>query len=137
MTQASTRKPDIDIDDDVLSIILHYPPLTADRHHIHIKVQDGIVSLSGHTSNPISRKYLVDKVAEIPGLVGVSADMLYDEASISLKAGQVIPPGVLVNVRYGVVLLSGKLPPEVDADSLAMRVAEIPGVVRVVTNFST
>jgi osmotically-inducible protein OsmY len=135
MAQVSTR-PDIDIDDDVLNIILHYPPLAADRHHIHIEVQDGTVSLSGHTSNPISRKYLVEKVAGIPGVIGVSADLLYDEASISLNAGQVISPGVLVNVRYGTVLLSGKVPADVDADALAMRVAEIPGVMRVVTTFS-
>ena len=136
MTQASTRRPDIDIDDDVLSLILRYPPLAADRHHIHLKMQDGIVFLSGNTSNPISRKYLVDKVAEIPGVVGVNADGLYDEASISLAAGQVIPLGVLTNVRYGTVLLSGKLPPDADVDSVAMRVAGIPGVLRVVTTFS-
>lgn len=135
MIQGSATRPDIDIDDDVLDIILRYPPLTADRHHINIKVEGGVVSLSGHTSNPISRKYLVDKVADIPGVVGVDADLLYDDASINLGAGQVIQPGVLANSRYGIVVLSGKVPPEVDAAALAQRVAEIAGVRRVVTAF--
>lgn len=134
MAQVSTR-PDIDLDDDVLDIILHYPPLTADRHYITITVENGIVSLSGHTSNSISRKYLVDKVAEIPGVVGVNADGLYDDASINLEVGQVILPGVLANTRYGTVVLSGKLPPDGDAASVAMRVTEIAGVRRVVTTF--
>lgn len=134
MAQVSTR-PDIDLDDDVLDIILHYPPLTADRHYITITVENGIVSLSGHTSNSISRKYLVDKVAEIPGVVGVNADGLYDDASLNLEVGQVILPGVLANTRYGTVVLSGKLPPDGDAASVAMRVTEIAGVRRVVTTF--
>jgi osmotically-inducible protein OsmY len=135
MTQASARRPDIDIDDDVLDIILHYPPLAADRHHLTIRVENGIVSLSGHTSNPISRKYLVDKVAEIPGVVGVNADALYDDASINLNVGRMIPPGVLANTRYGIVVLSGKLPSDVNVDTLVGQVAEIAGVRRVVTGF--
>jgi osmotically-inducible protein OsmY len=136
MTQLSTLRPDIDIDDDVLSIILRYPPLAADRHHLHINVVNGVVHLSGHTATTISRRYLVERVSQIPGVVGVNADMLYDDVSVSLEAGQVVPPGVIANSRYGTVVLTGTLPPDADADTVAMRVAQLPGVKRVLTAFS-
>jgi hypothetical protein len=134
MTQYSTVRPDIDIDADVVDIIVRYPPLAMDRHHIQVKVENGVVYLSGHTTTPINRRYLVDRVAVLPGVIGVNADGLYDDVNISLAAGQLIPTGVIANSHYGTVVLSGKAP--TDVDGVAMRVAQIPGVVRVVTLFS-
>jgi osmotically-inducible protein OsmY len=135
MAQAPSTRPDIDIDDDVLNIILRYPPLAADHHHIRIHVENGVVHLSGHTSSPINRRYLLDRVIALPGVTEVLAGNLYDDVSISLEAGQVITTGVIANARYGTVVLSGTLLPDADADSVAMRVAQIPGVQRVVTAF--
>lgn len=133
MTDTLIVRPDMDIDADVLDIILRYPPLVSDRHHIQVKVNDGVVALIGHTSTPINRGYLVDRVAALPGVVDVNAEALYDDANISLATGQVLPPGVIANTYYGTVVLSGKAP--ADVDTVAMRVAQIPGVVRVVTTF--
>jgi hypothetical protein len=132
---AQVARPDIDIDDDVLNIILRYPPLTNDRHHIDMWVEDGVVFLKGHTATPINRRYLLERISEIPDVVGVNADGFYDDANISLDVGQVVPPGVLANSRYGTVVLSGKLPADTDVDAIAMRVAQIPGVQRVITSF--
>lgn len=134
MTQSSTIRPDMDIDDDVAGIIVRYPPLATDRHHIRVNVENGVVYLSGHTTTPINRRYLVDRVAALPGVVGISDEALFDDVSISLATGQAIPKGVIANSYYGTVVLSGKAP--ADVDSVAMRVAQIPGVVRVVTMFS-
>ena len=130
---ASVTRPDLDLDDDVLDIIVRYPPLAADRHHINIKVENGVIFLSGHTSTAISRRYLVDRVAEIPGVVGVNTDQLYDDPTIVREVGQVLPLGVIANSRYGNVVLSGNEPP--DADALIERVAQIPGVRRVIPAF--
>ncbi|HLU10298.1 MAG TPA: hypothetical protein VK003_11565, partial [Oceanobacillus sp.] len=94
---------------------------------------NGVIFLSGHTSTAISRRYLVDRVAEIPGVVGVNADQLYDDPTIVREVGQVLPLGVIANSRYGNVVLSGKEPP--DADALVERIAQIPGVRRVIPAF--
>ncbi|CAG1771662.1 hypothetical protein BAC2_01874 [uncultured bacterium] len=133
MTDTLIVRPDMDIDADVIDIILRYPPLVSDRHHIQVKVNDGVVSFIGHTSNPINRGYLVDRVMALPGVVDVNAEALYDDVNISLATGQVLPTGVIANTYYGTVVLSGKAP--ADVDTVAMRVAQVPGVVRVVTTF--
>ena len=134
MTQVPDIRPDIDIEADVEDIIARYPPLTSDRHHIHVKADSGVVFISGNTTTPINRRYLVDRVLLIAGVREVNAEKLFDDASISLEAGQVIPQGVIANSYYGAVVLSGKAP--ADPDAVAQRLVQIPGVVRVVTMFN-
>jgi osmotically-inducible protein OsmY len=134
MAQLSTVRPDMDIEEDVASIIARYPPLASDRHHIHVNAEDGIVYLSGNTSTPINRRYLVDRVLALPGVAGVNAEKLFDDATINLEVGQVIPTGVIANAHDGAVVLSGERP--ADPDTLAQRIAQIPGVTRVVTIFN-
>lgn len=133
MTQQTTTRPDIDIEADIIDIILRYPPLAADRHHINITVQNGVVHVSGNTISGINRGYLLQQLATVPNVVGVDDTLFYDDNTITREAGQLIPTGVMVNTTYGVVVLSGKQPD--DVDTVAMKVAQIPGVVRVVTIF--
>jgi osmotically-inducible protein OsmY len=133
-TTATTR-PDIDIHDDVNDIIARYPPLAADRHQLRILVTDGVVHLAGHVKSQPSRRYLVDSIPQIDGVQGVNDRALYDEDTIRIEVGQVIPVGILATMRYGTVILSGKLPDGVTVDDLVSRLAQIPGVERVATNF--
>jgi osmotically-inducible protein OsmY len=125
----------VDILDDLYNLIAHYPPLQADRHHIHIDVSDGVVNLSGHVRSSITERYLVDRVKRVQGVRAVIADQLFNEEEIRLEAGQRIPPGVLANVYYGAAVLTGKLPPDVTPESVVTGVSQIPGVERVVTHF--
>jgi osmotically-inducible protein OsmY len=131
----AAARPDIDIHNDILDLIVHYPPLNADRHHIHVEVSDGAVVVHGHTRTPITRQYLLDALKHVDGVQRVNADRFYDEESLRLEAGRAIPRGVLVNNRYGTLILSGRLPAGISIDQVLEAVSRIPGVERVVTEF--
>lgn len=128
-------RPDIDIHSDIVDLIVHYPPLKADIHHIHIEVNGGVVVIHGHTRSPITRRYLLDAVGKVDGVQSVNADRFYDEETIRLEAGRVIPPGVLVNNRYGTLVLSGRLPEGTTLEQVVAAVSSVPGVERVMTEF--
>lgn len=126
---APAARIDSDIVEDIHTIIVKYPPTNNDRHHIHVRVEDGVAYLSGHVQTPIHRRYLQEKVALVNGVREVNVTELHDDETIRLDVGAVVPEGTQVNVRYGVVLLSGA---PID-EAVAERVAGMPGVVRVVT----
>jgi len=136
MTQATySNRPDMDIEEDIHTMIAHYPPLQADRHRFDIDVVDGVVIPHGHVKTVISRRYLIDQIAKVRGVLSVNSDRLYDEEDIRLEAGQRIPTGVIINVSYGAVILTGALPEGATEEEVARAVAQVPGVERVVTKF--
>lgn len=127
---APAARIDGDIVEDIRTIIVKYPPTNNDRHHIDVRVEEGVAHLSGHVQTPIHRRYLQDKVALVSGVRAVDVDELYDDETIRLDVGALVPEGVQVNVLYGTVLLGG-----VGADdALAQQVTAMPGVARVVTS---
>ncbi|MBL8146750.1 MAG: BON domain-containing protein [Anaerolineae bacterium] len=135
---AAVQEPslqDLDILEAIHSIIARYPPLTADRHRLQIAVRDGVVLLAGHDRTPITRLYLIDRVSELDGVRGINADGLYDDESIRLEIGRILPEGVIANVTYGIVVLSGKLPAGTTEAAVTKRAGAVPGVVQVVTHF--
>jgi osmotically-inducible protein OsmY len=125
----STRS-DIDIRKDVIGLIATYPPLAYDRHYIDVQVENGLVTLTGNLRTPINRTYLNAEAVKVEGVTGVNTDALFDDETIRLHTGRVLPPGVMVNVTNGVVVLSGELD-GVDVDAMGATVAAVPGVVRV------
>lgn len=133
MTQ--TTRPDVDIEEDIRDLIAHYPPLQADRHHLRIAVQDGTVVLSGHVKSLVTWRYLVDRAAQVSGVYTVNSDQLYSEEMIRLEAGQRIPTGVIANVVYEAIVLTGQLPEGANADDIVRELSLIPGVERVLTKF--
>lgn len=135
MAQELINRPDVDIVEELGDIIAHYPPLQQDRHRLTITSAGGVVDLSGHVKTPISRRYLVDKARSVPGVRGVNSERLYDEQVIRLEVGRRIPNGVLANVQYSTVILTGELPEGVTAQEVVAQVAQIPGIERVVTKF--
>lgn len=128
-------RPDVDIEEDIRDVIAHYPPLQADRHHLHISVENGVVTLSGHVRSLITRRYLVDHVAQVSGVYTVVSDQFYAEETIRLESGQRIPPGVIANASYGTVILTGNPADDMNADVIVRDLAQIPGVERVITKF--
>lgn len=127
---APAARIDGDIVEDIRTIIVKYPPTNNDRHHIDVRVEEGVAHLSGHVQTLIHRRYLQDKVALVSGVRAVDVDELYDDETIRLDVGALVPEGVQVNVLYGTVLLGG-----VGADdALAQQVTAMPGVARVVTS---
>jgi osmotically-inducible protein OsmY len=136
MTQAThAPRPDVDIEEDIHNLIAHYPPLQADRHHFDIDVEDGIVIPHGHVQSLISRRYLLERVGAIRGVLSVNDEQLHAEETIRLETGQRIPTGVIANVVYGTVILTGTLPDGMSEAAVAQQVAQVPGVERVVTKF--
>ncbi|MCB9450576.1 MAG: hypothetical protein H6672_04010 [Anaerolineaceae bacterium] len=133
-TPTIEQRPDIDIQGEIDHLIAHYPPLQHDRHQVAITVNAGVVTASGNVQSPVTRRYLLNELPEIPGVVAVNAEVLHDDSTIRLEAGRIVPPGVVVaRVRFGVVVLAGKQPE--DSDAVVEAVAAIPGVVQVVTSF--
>ncbi len=133
MTQ--TIRPDLDIEEDIRGVIAHYPPLQADRHHLSITVQNGDVTVQGHVRSLISRGYLIEHVGRVPGVRALESSRLFCDEAIRMEAGQRIPTGVIANAVYGVVILTGTRPESVAAETIVAGIAQIPGVVRVVTKF--
>lgn len=132
---AVNQRPDIDISDDINDIILRYPPTASDHNHIHYAVQDGLVALGGHVKTPISRRFLLNEVPNIEGVRGVDVSRLYDDETIRIEVGRLVPQGVFANVQFGNVVLSGKLPDGTGIEALAQSVGGVPGVKRVVASF--
>ncbi len=135
-TTITPVRPDVDIQNDIEEIIVHYPPLQQDRHHVQVRVQSGNVALSGHVRTPITRRYLLERVRAIADVAEVDAESLHSEEEIRLAAGGVVPNGVLVNVRYGTLILNGTLPEGVSAEDVVRNVSQIPGVERVMVSFA-
>ena len=133
--QALAIRPDEDILNDVQTMIYHYPPLNQDRHHVQAAVVNGRASLSGYVKTWNTRRYLEGAMPQIRGVTDVDLSRLFDDDSIRLEVGKVIPVGVLANVEYGTVVLTGHAPEGMTADELAAKVGAVQGVRRVVTAF--
>ncbi len=134
MADLSAVRPDIDLINDMQSIIVHYPPTNNDRHHINVNAHNGTIVLSGNTQTPINRKYLNDRGEHIQGALGVDTSQLYDDETIRLDVGRILPPGLIANIYFGNVIIAGELLENVDIPQLVNQIASIPGVRKVLSN---
>ena len=139
MVESKTTTPSSDTDIDILARIQHelssYPPYMADRHRVHFSVNDGVVVVSGYVKSPITETFVVNRVRNVPGVSDVMDDDFYNDEEIRLDVGRVVPPGVMVTIEYGAVILSGNLPEGTTVEQLVHKVGQVPGVHHVVTSF--
>lgn len=128
----------MDIHNDVRALILRYPPTAADHHQIKIDVVDGTVRVSGHVRTPINRRWLANNIPAIKGVRDVDVTHLYDEDTIRIESGRKLVniDGIIANAKYGTVMVGGSLPEGVTIDDVVARLAEIPGVERVIPRFT-
>lgn len=131
-TDAPVTRPDIDILDAIQLWMTGYPPLVNDRKHIQVRVENGIVLLSGNVKTPITHSYLLSHIKQIAGVQGVDDSTLYDDETIRLNVGAVLANGTIGQVEWGTVILAGKLPEGPALDALVERIGKIAGVKRVV-----
>lgn len=136
MAHIQASRPDMDIEADVEDIIVHYPPLMNDRHHLNVHVEDGAVTVTGHTRSAITREYLVDAVNKIAGVIRANTDLLFCDDDIRRDVGHLIPEGVYANVQRGVVVLTGQPASGVNTVDLTTKLTAVPGVRAVRTQFS-
>lgn len=135
MADSTTTAADEVLRQQINRIIRRYPPLVNDRRHFTIEVADGVVTLRGHVGSQSSQTYLVGRISEIAGVRQLVVDDLHNDDALRLEAGAVSTAGVLVNVEYGTVVLSGRLPDDLSVEELARRIGALPGVRRVIAHF--
>lgn len=127
-----TTRPDVDLLEDVQNVFIHYPPMVNDRHHVTVEVSGGTVILRGVLKTPITRRYLVNQLEQLAAVQGVNTDALYDDEALRHAVGQVLPVGVVANLDYGTVILSGTLPDDDALEALVEQISTIPGIKRIV-----
>ncbi|NJL95823.1 MAG: BON domain-containing protein [Anaerolineae bacterium] len=128
MDATKVQRPDVDIAADIRRLERSFDPLKQARGHVSTLVQDGHVVLSGHVRSTLARRVLVDNVPDIPGVLSMDASALFDDETLRLKLGHVLPRGVFVRVNYGTVVLTGHLPDSVVLGDLIAKVGAVPGV---------
>jgi hypothetical protein len=130
-------RPAEDIAADIAAIIRNFHPLAQSRHKFSYAVSpDGTLLLTGHIKSPVAAQVLCAQAARVPGVTSIDTDALFDDETLRLAVGQVLPPGVRAMVDYGRVALSGQLPPRFKAETLVRKVEKIPGVSAVINQLS-
>jgi len=127
-------RADADMLADLHAIIVKYPPTNADRKHIHVRVEDGRVYLTGYVGTPIHRRYLHDAMLRVDGVRDIHVDHLWDDETIRLEVGRVLPEGIMGIAHHGTVVLTGHAPAGTDMAQLAAQVTRLPGVEKVVVD---
>ena len=135
-TSARPQRADMDILESIEDLICEYPPLVQDRHYFHVEVEQGTVTVSGYTRTTITRHMLVESLADVEGVVAVNAERFYSDAKIRLQISHGIPLGVIANVNYGVVILTGRLPVGTTETALVAAIEAVEGVRAVRAQFS-
>jgi len=128
MATSTQTRPASDIEEDIRELIRSYDPLKQARPFLEFYAQDGKVTLTGHVRSMQARRVFVDNVPDIPGVTGTDASHLYDDETLRLELGKVLPRGVRVVVNYGMVTIAGKLPPGTTAEQIIEAVKGVPGV---------
>lgn len=134
-TYSPTVRGDAEIAADIDAIIQQYPPLVHDRNHLRVSVLGGVATVSGHLRSLNTRDYFLQALAAVDDLQVVNTDYLHVDEIIRLSMGRVLPLGVIANVEYGTVVLSGQLPPDQSVDDIVTKIGGVPGVRRVVVAF--
>lgn len=134
--QIPATRADAEIEADIEDIYTTYPPLMHDHRNIKVAVEDGIVTIRGYVKAQPTHIYFMNKLKHVRGVNAFNTDEFHNDEVIRLDVGQVIPVGVYVLVEYGSVILSGKLPEDVEVSDLVKKVGLVDGVRRVLTRFS-
>lgn len=134
--QSDVERSDAAIEDDIHHIIVRYPPLTHDRHHIHVQVENGHVTISGYLKSQPTEYIFEKNIRQVAGIKSLNTEALYNDEDLRVAVGKMLPYGVQVNVQYGRVVLTGRLPEDTPVEDVVNAVSQVPGVHRVTTAFS-
>ncbi|PJF44840.1 MAG: hypothetical protein CUN55_02030, partial [Phototrophicales bacterium] len=125
-------RSDLEILADIHRLVQDTQALSLSRGHFQYTVQNGVVIVKGHISSRIGYELFVDNLMNIDGVVAVDDRELYDDETLRLNIGRILPKGLRVRIHHGVVALSGRMAadsPEVQ-EAIA-RIGEMPGVVNI------
>lgn len=129
-------RTDEDILEDIHDFTRSYNPLVISRGHFFYNVQGGVVTVWGNIKSRFARQLFSKNLPNIEGVVAIDDSKLYDDETLRLEIGALLPMGVRVRVHHGLVTLTGQLPDDTSTDDLKGHLVTIPGVVAVNTDFS-
>lgn len=138
MTEEKVALPrtDLDILEDIHQLIRSYQPLTVSRGFFRYSVQSGVVTVEGHIKSSLSREIFTHKIPLIEGVDAVDVSRLYDDETLRLSLGKLLPMGVRVRIEHGAVALTGRPAADLNVDELVGQIGEVAGVREVTVNFS-
>lgn len=128
-------RSDLDILDDLHSLMATYPPINHNRDFIRVVVNEGAVVVSGNVQSKVMYHWIINTFPRVEGVRALSVDALFCDDDLRLEIGQLVPPGVFVNVNNGTVTLTGRLPQGMVDAELVQTVANVRGVRRIGTLF--
>ena len=89
--------------------------------------------MKGNSGSPQVKRVLLEYIQKSRGVVNVNMSDLYDDESIRLDIGSIVPEGILVNVQFGSVVLISELP---DGNrEILQKVRSIAGIRQVVMSY--
>jgi osmotically-inducible protein OsmY len=135
--ELSDRRPDVDVEEEIELLIRSFSPLKVSRSHFTFKSVDGHIAVEGNVRSPQARRVLIDNIPHIRGVVSCDSSRLFDDETVRLAVGELLPPGVSASVLYGTVALTGDLPEGASADTIVKAVSAVPGVRRVGAEFGS
>jgi len=123
------------IEADIHHMLRTFAPTSHDRHQLVITVNEGNVTVKGYVKSRPAFDFIQGSLPRVQGVKSVNTDQLYNDESLRIAVGKIVPFGVYVNMEYGAVILDGKLPEGTTVEDVVKKVALIPGVRRVLTVF--
>lgn len=121
---------DADIFDDVQRLARTAFSTRLSRGNFQYAVRNGVVTVKGHLSSRIGYDLFIDNLMTIDGVVAVDDRELFDDETLRLQIGEILPRGMRMRIQHGVVALLGRLDPNSEEvlEALAA-IGEMPGIV--------
>jgi hypothetical protein len=127
---------DEDILEDIHNLVRSYKPLITSRGYFHYRVQTGVVTVWGNIKSRSAHQLFTKNLPDVDGVIAVDDSKLYDDETLRLQIGNLLPMGIRVRIHNGLVTLTGRLPDGMSTDDLKGKLVTVPGVVAVNTDFS-
>ena len=127
MEETVVQRPDIDIEEDLREFARSYDPLKQARGHFECIVKDGHVTLTGNVRTMQARRVLVDNVPDIEGVVSMDESAFFDDETLRIELGKVLPQGVYVRLNYGSVVVTFTEERK-DSEKVLDKIKKIPGI---------
>ena len=136
METAALKRPAVDIEEDIREFIRSYDPVKQAVHHFSYTVDDdGHVVLTGNVRSVQARRVLVDNIPDIPGVISLDNRAFFDDETLRLEVGKLLPRGVMTRVNFGHATLYGMMPEGANLDDVMAAVKNHPGIHGVDTQF--
>jgi hypothetical protein len=127
---------DEDILEDIHNLVRSYKPLITSRGHFYYRVQTGVVTVWGNIKSRSAHQLFAKNLPDVDGVIAVDDSKLYNDETLRLEIGKLLPMGIRTRIHNGLVTLTGQLPADTNADDIKGELVTVPGVIAVNTDFN-